>query len=240
MHGTFGEDGSLQELLETKKIPFVGSGSAASRKAIDKNASNKLFSEHGLSIPQSQILIKDDSISLNFPIVVKPHNEGSSISLYKCQTLDEFETMREKIFSIHTKMLAQEFVSGREFTCGILDIKDSPTALPATEIILKNTALFDYKAKYTSWECTEITPAEVSREIMREIQDIALQCHSILGCKSLSRTDMILKESGIIYVLETNTMPGMTKTSFVPAQAKAYGLDMKQLVTCLLESVSAD
>jgi len=110
-------------------------------------------------------------------------------------------------------MLVQEFISGREFTCGIIEIDGKNVALPVSEIILDPTKVFDYKAKYTVGECLEITPASVDSEIALKIQNIALKCHMLLGCKSISRTDCILNESGKIYVLETNTLPGMTKTS---------------------------
>lgn len=235
LHGSFGEDGVLQKLLEREGVVFVGSGSVASKTAIDKNASNVVFEQHGLSIPRSQIISKGDTLTLQFPVIVKPINEGSSIGLYKCDTPEVFQNLHEDIFSNHTQMLAQEFVQGREFTCGVLDVDGKQTALPATEIILKG-GLFDYKTKYTAGECSEVTPAEVDDEVMKSIQSAALKCHKILGCKSISRTDFILSDSGVLYVLETNTIPGMTKTSFIPQQAKAFGLSMQELITELVRS----
>jgi D-alanine-D-alanine ligase len=239
LHGTFGEDGTLQELLERAGIPFVGSGSVSSGIAIDKNASNKLFAENDLCIPKGQIITKDNpKISIDFPIIIKPVNEGSSIGLFKCNSLAEYEEMQEDIFSIYKDMLAQEFILGREFTCGVIEIDGKVVALPVSEIIVDSTKIFDYKAKYTLGECLEITPADIEVNAAAKIQDIALRCHVLLDCKSISRTDFILTESNKIYVLETNTLPGMTKTSFIPAEAEAYGLSMKELINCLLESAT--
>lgn len=237
LHGSFGEDGTLQKMLEEEKIPFVGSGSSASEIAIDKNASNELFAKAGLLIPKSQIIMREDSvISISFPIIVKPVDEGSSVGLYKCLSQEEYQEKQKDIFSSHNKMLAQEFISGREFTCGVIEVDGKNIALPASEIIIDDSTLFDYDTKYTAGKCEEITPADVSKDIMQNIQDTAVRCHELLGCKSISRTDFIMTNEGLLYVLETNTLPGMTKTSFIPAQAEAFGFDMKKLVSELINS----
>lgn len=237
LHGKFGEDGAVQELLERAGIPFVGSGSKASRIAINKNVSNAVFVKNNLSIPQSEVITKNNfTISINFPIIVKPLDEGSSLGVHKCTSQEELRVVLEEVFIDHTEMLVQECVSGREFTCGVLEIDGVLTPLPPSEIILKNTVLFDYKAKYTPGACTEVTPAKIDDSLEEEIQDVALQCHEIINCKSISRTDVIVSENGTIYVLETNTLPGMTKTSFIPTQAKAFGLSMTELITLLIKS----
>jgi D-alanine-D-alanine ligase len=237
LHGAFGEDGRLQALLEVEGVSFVGSSSIASGLAIHKDAANDIYQKNGLTIPQTQIVTKaDHQITIKFPIILKPISEGSSIGLFKCATQEEYDAKLEQIFATHQEMMAQEFITGREFTCGVIDINGIPTALPASEAILTTTALFDYTAKYTAGASTEVTPAEVEPAQMKALQDTAITAHIILGCKSISRTDMIMSEDGIIYVLETNTMPGMTNTSFIPAQAKAMGITMKKLVTRLLQS----
>ena len=237
LHGKFGEDGAIQELLERIGIPFVGSGSKASRIAINKNISNTVFAKNNLSIPQSEIVTKNNSaVSINFPIFVKPLDEGSSLGVHKCTSQEELDKVLGEAFTDHAEMLIQECVVGREFTCGVLEIDGVPTPLPLSEIILKDSEFFDYKAKYTPGACTEVTPAEIDDSLEEEIQDVVLQCHEILNCKSISRTDVIVSENGTIYVLETNTLPGMTKTSFIPAQAKAFGLSMTELITTLIKS----
>lgn len=237
LHGSFGEDGTLQALLEKENIRFVGSGSSASRVAIDKNQSNQLFEKNGLSIPRSQVISTDKSeVFIDFPIIIKPISEGSSVGLYRCDTAEMFEDIKGQIFSHHSQMLAQEYIQGREFTCCIIEIDGNNVALPASEIVLKDSELFNYDAKYTAGKCSEITPAVIDENTMSAIQDVALVCHQVLGCKSISRTDVIMADSGKIYVLETNTLPGMTKTSFVPAQAEAHGLSIKGLVSILIRS----
>lgn len=234
LHGKFGEDGVLQELLERRHVLFVGSGSKASRNALNKDFSNMIFERNNLTIPTSEIIEKTNPVtSIDFPVIIKPLDEGSSFGVQKCESEED---VRTAISNSREKMLAQEYIEGREFTCGVLEIDGVATALPVTEIILKDTELFDYEAKYTPGACTEITPADIDDSLEEEIQDVALQCHKILNCKTISRTDVIVSENGTIYVLETNTLPGMTKTSFIPAQAKAFGLSMKDLVSTMIQS----
>ncbi len=236
LHGAYGEDGTLQRLLEQMQIPFVGSSSSVSSLAIDKNKTNILFQNHGLIIPKTSH-IKRDSVEHDclYPVIVKPVDEGSSVDLFKCNNEEEYKNVHEVIFKNHETMLIQECIEGREFTCGVIEDEGNPMPLLATEIILTQGELFDYDAKYTVGGCIEVTPAEVHDDVMKRIQNVALTCHTLLGCKSLSRTDMILRDDSL-YVLETNTMPGMTKTSFIPAQAQATGYSMKELVTILINS----
>lgn len=236
IHGTYGEDGELQSKLEELGIPFVGSSSNVSTLTIDKNKTNELLQEHGITIPQSKIVYRGDSvIPFNFPIIVKPVDEGSSVDLYKIKNEEEYKNSLDVIFKNHEAMLAQEYIQGREFTCGVVKINNNPAPLIATEVILTKGELFDYDAKYSVGGCREITPADVDEDIMNRIKDTALQCHTILGCNSISRTDMILKDDKL-YVLEINTVPGMTKTSFIPQQAKVCGYEMKELITLLINS----
>ncbi len=236
IHGEYGEDGELQERLEESQIKFVGSSSVVSRLTIDKNKTNEILSKNGIKIPKSKIITKENSgIDFNYPIILKPVSEGSSVDLFKFENEYDFKNYSEKIFEKHKDMLAQEFVKGREFTCGVIDIGGKPNPLVATEVILTKGELFDYEAKYTQGGCKEITPAETDDELMENIKNLAVSCHKVLDCKSISRTDMILKD-GELYVLEINTIPGMTKTSFIPQQAKACGYDMKDLITILIKS----
>lgn len=237
LHGKFGEDGILQELLERRHILFVGSGSKASRNAMNKDISNMIFERNNLTIPASETISRNNpTTSIDFPVIIKPLNEGSTLGVKKCESEEDFHIMMNDIFANREKMLVQECVEGREFTCGVLEINGVSTPLPLSEIILKDTKLFDYEAKYTPGASTEVTPADVDDSLEEEIQDVALTCHKILNCKSISRTDVIVSENGTIYVLETNTLPGMTQTSFIPAQAKAYGLTMKDIVTIMIGS----
>jgi D-alanine-D-alanine ligase len=236
VHGTYGEDGVLQKKLETLKIPFVGSSSRSSAVAIDKHTTGTVLSSKGIHIPQSALIKRGDTLhALTYPIIIKPINEGSSVGLFKCVSQEEYITMLPSIFEGRNEMLAQEYIEGREFTCGVLEKEGDLFALLPTEIILTKTQTFDYTAKYTEGACKEITPAEVDFQTLTEIQSLAVKVHTLLGCSSFSRTDMILR-GGILYVLEINTIPGMTKTSFFPAQAQASGYSMEDVVDLLVTS----
>jgi D-alanine-D-alanine ligase len=236
LHGAHGEDGVLQKKLEDNNIPFVGASSKASATAIDKSKTNELLHQNAIAIPRSSIITKmNPEHTCAYPIIVKPIDEGSSVGLLKCISDVEYRHSLETIFENHKEMLVQEFVQGREFTCGVIEKNGSVIPLVATEVILTKGEMFDYDAKYTIGGCEEITPANIDDKTMKRIQDLAARCHSIVGCKSLSRTDMILKDD-VLYVLEINTIPGMTKTSFIPAEAKACGYSMKDLTTLLIES----
>lgn len=235
LHGTYGEDGILQKKLEEFGIPFVFSSSKVSSLAIDKNKTNEILQLHTILIPKSSSITRvSTEHGCGYPIIVKPVDEGSSVGLFKCNNESEYKNSLEKIFEHHNEMLAQKFIQGREFTCGVIEKNNEIIPLVATEVILTKGEMFDYDAKYTVGGCEEVTPADVDEKLMRRIQNLAVRCHSIIGCRSLSRTDMILQGEDL-YVLEINTIPGMTKTSFIPAQAEACGYSMKELVTILIE-----
>ena len=237
IHGEYGEDGQLQEKLEDVGLKFVGHSSKVSAITIDKNKTNKVLKDNGINIPESKIINENNfSIHFSFPIIVKPTEGGSSVDLFKFESEEEFKNSLNKIFKNHNEMLAQEFIKGREFTCGVIEINKIVTPLVASEIILTKGSLFDYEAKYTQGGCIEVTPAEISDELSNKIKETALSCHKILDCRSISRTDMILKDDKL-YVLEINTVPGMTKTSFIPQQAKVCGYEMKELITMLIENI---
>lgn len=233
LHGKYGEDGKLQKVFEKNKINFVGSGSQSSANAIDKNKSNKIYLKNNILIPKSKIISeKNLKHNLNYPIIVKPIDEGSSFGLFKFEDEKEFLKSKRNIFKNYKKMLLQEYVSGREFTCGIINLKNKITVLVPSEVILTKTKTFDYEAKYTKGAVKEITPAKIDKKLTKQIQNIAKKCHQILNCKDISRTDIILNDGdNKLYVLETNTLPGMTKTSFIPEQVKASGIDMEKLIS---------
>mgnify|MGYP006320797295 FL=1 len=236
LHGVYGEGGVLQEKLEAANIPFIFSSSKVSSLAIDKNRTNKILESNNILIPKSSIVTKiTNEHSCSYPIIVKPVDEGSSVGIFKYTSENEYKNSLEKIFEHHNQMLVQEFIEGREFTCGVIEKNNEIISLVATEVILTKGEMFDYDAKYTLGGCEEITPAHIDVELMKRIQNLVSKCHSVIGCRSLSRTDMILQGEDL-YVLEINTIPGMTKQSFIPAQAKACGYSMKELITILITS----
>ena len=223
-HGEFGEGGKLQAILEKNKIKFIGCKSKSAKLAIDKIKTQKVLEKNGILVPKSYIVSDGYSPAVqgNFPIILKPVNGGSSIDLYKVLKPEDLANSLKKIFENHKEIILQEFVVGREFTCGVLQMGKKNIALPASEIVLTKTETFNYEAKYSVGGCLEVTPAKVDVKLMKRIQETALKVHKLIGCKDISRTDMILNKENKLVVLEINTMPGMTKTSFIPQQLSHF------------------
>jgi D-alanine-D-alanine ligase len=237
LHGRFGEDGSIQEILEEIDLPYTGSGVKASRLAMDKIGALKIFKAGKLYVPRSQSLerasynenkkFKND---LGLPVVVKPANHGSSIGLSIVELEREIPAAIELAFQFDQRIVIEEYISGRELTVGVLDER----ALPVIEIVPKHK-FFDFEAKYKAGLTDYIVPALLKPEIAEEVQQAALEAHKLLGCFGCSRTDIILSQKNIPFVLETNTIPGMTATSLLPKAARILGIDFNQLCLKLLE-----
>lgn len=243
LHGRFGEDGVIQGILEELKLPFTASGVRSSQLAMDKIGSLKIFLQGGLSVPKSRFIeksadedgsafMKSASVKnqLEFPLVVKPANHGSSIGLSLVEREQELPKAIKLAFKFDEHIIIQEYICGRELTVGILD----EVALPVIEIIPKNK-FFDFAAKYQSGLTQYIIPAVLDQGVALKVQKIALQAHKLLGCYGCSRVDIILTQDGIPYILEVNTIPGMTATSLLPKAAKIVGIDFSQLCLKLLE-----
>jgi D-alanine-D-alanine ligase len=241
MHGRGGEDGSLQGLLDLLDIPYQGSGIVGSALGMNKELSKILYQQAGLKVPQALFFNKAEAPSaqeiaarLGLPVVIKPVNEGSSIGVTKAATVADLAAGLAAAFAYDNRVLVEQWITGTEVTGGILG-NDHLTALPLVEIIPSDTyAFFDYEAKYKPGASTEICPARLDERLTKKAQASALAAHRALCCRGYSRTDMIVKD-GEIYVLETNTIPGMTATSLLPQAAKAMGLDFPQLLDKLIE-----
>lgn len=238
LHGRFGEDGTIQEILEAIKIPYTGSGVAASRLAMDKSAALKLFKDCGLSVPDYQVIEKRErgsaaALSLRFglPLVIKPAAEGSSIGLSIIRNLEEFEQAVDFAFSSQNKIITSVYVPGREMTVGILN--EDP--LPVVEIIPKKE-FFDYEAKYKQGMTSYEVPAKLDNGVAENIKSAALSAHKALGCFGCSRVDIILSPDNLPYILEVNTIPGMTATSLLPKAANAAGIGFAALCLKLIDS----
>jgi D-alanine-D-alanine ligase len=241
IHGTFGEDGYLTAFFEENNISFVGSSSEAMRLTIDKFKTEKKLQESGILTTTSALVdnVADiPNVKVDFPVFVKPKDEGSSISLFKVKDEEELREALLKSIPVYGAMLVQPFIAGRELTCGVVEIEGETKALIPTEVVLTKGETFDYEAKYTVGGSKEITPAEIDTETTKRVQELALNVHTVCGCKDISRTDMILKENGELVVLEINTIPGMTKTSFIPAQLEASGYSVVLFVQGMLEKYS--
>jgi len=237
LHGRFGEDGVIQSILEGMRLPFTASGVKASKLAMDKIGSLGIFSQGGLCVPKSQFLEKTDyrkgkmvSCQLAFPLVVKPANHGSSIGLSLLENERQLPAAMELGFQYDDHIIIQEYISGRELTVGILN----ETALPVIEII-PHHKFFDFSAKYQDDSTEYIVPAILKQQVALEVQQVALSAHKFLGCYGCCRVDIILAKDGRPYILEVNTIPGMTSTSLLPKAAKIAGIDFGQLCLKLLE-----
>ncbi|MBN1913428.1 MAG: D-alanine--D-alanine ligase [Candidatus Omnitrophica bacterium] len=237
LHGRYGEDGCIQELLEALDIPYTGSGVQASKTAMDKILSLEVCKKEGLDVPRYQVCQKSDGkieppdkSSLDFPLVVKPAAHGSSIGLSIIDTPDLFTQALDLAFKYDGKVILEEYIQGREITVGIL----AQEALPVIEIIPKKR-FFDYEAKYRPGMTDYIVPARLCGETAQKAQDAALRMHRALDCFGCSRVDMILNSQEIPYILELNSIPGFTETSLLPKAAKFAGIEFSQLCLKLLE-----
>jgi D-alanine--D-alanine ligase len=237
LHGWFGEDGQIQSILETLKLPYTGSGVSASRAGMNKITAKKILSSKGIIVPPYEII--DKKIQENYkhlkdhirvPVVVKPPNHGSSIGLSIIDRIEDLDAALEKAFLYDEKIILEDYISGREFTVGV--VEENP--LPVVEII-PGKKFFDYEAKYSSSLTEYRVPADISPEITSLLQDSALASHKALGCWGCSRVDIILGQDRLPYVLELNSVPGMTQKSLLPKAAEAAGIDFTGLCLKLIK-----
>ncbi len=243
IHGTYGEDGELIGELKERGISYIGSSKDVLALTINKYETEKVLRENNIITTQSVLVERMTSVptEILFPVIVKPNTEGSSVGVVKVNNQGELQEAVRVSLEIHKEVLVQECVEGREFSCGVLEIDGEITALPVTEVILTKGEMFDYEAKYTVGGCKEITPAEVDEVMTKRIQEVALRTHIVTGCKDISRTDMIVRgdgKAGEIVVLEINTVPGMTRTSFIPEEMRVAGYTLSQFVVGMMEKYS--
>ncbi len=239
LHGRYGEDGCIQGLLEILKIPYTHSGVLASAVAMDKPMAKIVFEKAGLRVANGVTAHRDELIGkdvLARPYVVKPANEGSSVGVKLVFQNDNFFFTREN-WPYGETVLVEQYIPGRELTCAVLD--DVP--LGVTEITTKS-GFYDYDNKYTAGGSAHICPAQLPKAIYEEVMAAALTAHRALGCRSLSRSDFRWDEAGDgrIYILETNTQPGMTPMSLSPELAAYAGIDFNGLVARILATARLD
>ena len=233
LHGKFGEDGTAQKILENLGVPYTGSGPMASKLALDKIASRREFEKNNIPVPRYRIFEKGlkKSLDLDFPLVVKPQFEGSSIGLSLVERKKDFLPALDKAYKYGDKVIVEEFIRGREITVGILDDQ----ALPALEIVPKGSH-YDFFAKYKSPDTKYLVPAPLAYSQSRNIQELALRAHRVLGCASFSRVDMMLGDSDKLFVLEVNSIPGLTSRSLLPKSSAAIGIPYQKLCIKILEA----
>ncbi|MFP4476313.1 MAG: D-alanine--D-alanine ligase [Desulfatibacillaceae bacterium] len=241
LHGPYGEDGRIQGFLDLLGIPYQCSGVLGSAVAMDKVFSKWLYERHGLAVPPHVIArpgtnpVADHAKSgIGFPVFVKPNRGGSSIGMGVANDEAELARAVEIGLAEDESVLVEAHITGVELTGAIMG-NEELTALPIVEIVPdKRYAFFDYEAKYTPGATTEICPARISEEETRAAQRAAIVAHRALGCRGYSRTDMIMRDA-VLYVLETNTIPGMTATSLFPQAAAEAGMSFSRLLDRLIE-----
>jgi D-alanine-D-alanine ligase len=241
LHGRFGEDGSIQGLLEHLKIPYTHSGILSSAIAMDKLTSKRIFKDAKISSPEYQVIksLEDfKSSKIGYPCVVKPNNEGSSVGVYvfnepKKSDEDTIVTLLKK----YNFLILEKYIPGREIQVAVMGSK----ALGGIEIV-PTRSFYDYEAKYSANAKTQhIIPVKINEGDYKKILDIALQAHNILGCRGVTRSDFRYNESdkvNKIYILEVNTQPGMTSLSLVPEIANYYGISFNELVKWIINDAS--
>ncbi|MCL6285387.1 D-alanine--D-alanine ligase [Ruegeria sp. 2012CJ41-6] len=238
LHGRWGEDGCVQGLLEWLRIPYTHSGVLASALAMDKQRSKEVYAAVGLPIVESVISHKDEVMKAHLlkpPYVVKPNNEGSSVGIYIVQDGANRPPVLEE--SMSSFVMVEEYVAGRELTTTVIGDR----ALTVTDIITEGW--YDYEAKYAVGGSRHELPADIPKEIFDRCMDYALRAHDALGCRGVTRTDYRWDEArgaDGLFLLETNTQPGMTPTSLVPEQAALFGMTFGQLCAWMVEDASCD
>jgi len=233
LHGKAGEDGTIQGFLEIMGIPYTGSGVKASAIAMDKVHTKKLLRFHGIPTPDFVIVegVQKRYSGVTYPAVVKPADEGSTIGIARVETSRELKEAVAKALDYSDQVLAEQYVPGREVTVGIL----GGTALPVVEVRPAG-GFYDFAAKYQSEDTEYLVPAPLSPTVSRKVQNLSLSVHRLLGCAGVSRVDLILAKGMRPYVLEVNTIPGMTTTSLLPKAAKAAGIAFDDLVERILKT----
>lgn len=231
LHGRYGEDGTVQGLLELMDIPYTGSGVTASAVAIDKKLTKDIFRQRG--IPVAEDYQPDGPIK--YPVIVKPSREGSTIGVTIVKDKSGLKEALKEAKRFDDSCIIEEFVEGRLLTIAV--IGKPAEALPIVEV-RAHGGFYDYRSKYTPGMTDYFCPADLDAKTTKKLQDMAVRAHDALGCEDVSRVDFILEPSGRFVCLEANTMPGMTETSLVPKAAAAAGLPFDKLVARILKGAS--
>ena len=239
LHGRYGEDGFVQSILESLKIPYTHSGVLSSSLAMDKELSRLIFVKNNLKVPKYFLLQRGFEENLNkkikFPIVIKPINEGSSLGVSICKNKKQFISKYKKLMRNYDRILVEEYIPGREIQVAVMGEK----ALGAIELVPKRQ-FYDYTAKYSNTARTQhIMPAPLSQKKYKEVLGLAKKAHKLLGCRGITRSDFRFFKNKF-YLLETNTQPGMTKLSLVPEIARYCGIKFEDLVAWMTEDASSN
>jgi D-alanine-D-alanine ligase len=242
LHGRYGEDGTIQGLLDLIGLPYQGSGVLGSALAMDKHLAKVIYQDAGIPTPPWIHLLRSDKVDtkqivnrLGIPLMVKPCTQGSSVGIGKVADENKLGPAIKEAFQWDNRVLVESFIEGREITGGILGLEEL-LPLPVVEIIPDSSySFFDYDAKYLPGATKEICPADIPKQASEKARALAVAAHKALQLRAYSRTDMILADTDKIFVLETNTIPGMTPTSLFPQAAEAAGITFSKLLDQLIE-----
>lgn len=236
LHGQYGEDGTIQAYLDSINVKYTGSGTASSVLSMNKFFTKNIMKLHNLPTPNYAIIRTPETPqNLTFPLFVKPISEGSSVGVEVVDTPETFAKQVAPLLELFPACLVEEFIEGQEITVGVLEYNNKVVKLPILELKPHNR-FYDYDAKYTPGKTDFILPANLSPEVTEQCQNLSLQLHKLLNCKTVSRVDMIVHPKRGPFILELNSIPGMTDTSDLPAQAKAAGISFDELVQIILET----
>jgi len=241
IHGTPGENGILQGYFELIGLPYSCCGVLAAAITFNKFTCNQYLKGFGVKVSESLVLRKGQTVTnedvatkIGFPCFIKPNVGGSSFGVTKVKSIDQVQPAIAHAFAEGDEVMIEAFLAGTEITCGIYKTKTKVQVLPVTEVVSENE-FFDYDAKYKG-QVQEITPARISPELTNRVQQLTSAIYDILDCKGIVRIDYIISEGDVINLLEVNTTPGMTATSFIPQQVAAAGLDIKDVMTDIIEN----
>lgn len=241
IHGTPGENGILQGYFDLIGLPYSCCGVLAASITFNKFTCNQYLKSFGVKVAESIVLREGQTISeqevadkIGLPCFIKPNVGGSSFGVTKVKTIDQVQSAIALAFSEGHEVMIEAFMAGTEITCGIYKTKHNAQVLPITEVVSENE-FFDFDAKYKG-QVQEITPARISDSLTDRVQKLTSAIYDILGCKGIVRIDYIISEGDIVNLLEVNTTPGMTATSFIPQQVAAAGLDIKDVMTEIIEN----
>lgn len=240
LHGKYGEDGCIQGLLEILDIPYTGCGVRAHAISMHKDFTKKVLTTENIPLIKSVMISDDDNVKekiegLSFPLMIKPVSEGSSIGMSKACDYAELEKALSEAKKYGNDIMLEEYIVGKSTTVGVLDVEGQTIATPILEFRTK-TEWYDFEAKYTEGMTQFILPAELDENTTKAIQDVAIKSHKAVGAVGMSRVDFLTDKDSNSYVLEINTIPGMTDLSDLPAQSKAMGIEYDALVKIILNS----
>jgi len=248
LHGRDGEDGTIQELLEILGVPYTGSGILACARAVDKVLTKHLLVEAGIPTPEffafNETAFKELGAAealpaiagrLDFPVVVKPAGQGSALGIKFARTTADVPAALVAAFSYDSKVLLERHVPGRDLAISVIEGDQGPEALPIVEAVPQDEDFYDFEARYEIGRTAFVCPAELPPEVTARAQEIAVETYRLLGCYGFARIDLMVDESGELFVLEANPIPGLTETSLLPQAADAAGLGLDRLIERILE-----